>query len=138
MHTPHTHRKKDFRKWHDKKAMVHAKTHRVFFHEREIWFCHLGENVGFEQDGRGEEFLRPIVILKKFNNEVLWGIPLTKNERKENHPYYFVFVFRPGAPSAAILSQIRLIDAKRLKYKIGEIPESNFSALKAKIRQLLA
>ena len=128
--------KKDFIKWHKRKISVDGKEHRVFFHERGIWFCHLGENVGFEQDGRGDEFLRPIIILKKFNNEVLWGVPLTKIE-KENKPYYFTFLFQSGMKSTAILSQIRLIDAKRLKYKMGDIGEGDFRSLKAKIRQLL-
>ena len=137
MKSAHAPRKKDFQKWHDKKAYLHGKEHRVFFHEREIWFCHLGENIGFEQDGRGDEFLRPIVVLKKFNLEVLWGVPLTI-KGKEQHPYYFIFPFQEGKKSAVVISQIRLIDAKRLKYKIGEMPLYEFNSLKAKIRHLLA
>ncbi|TSC61505.1 MAG: hypothetical protein Greene041614_1040 [Parcubacteria group bacterium Greene0416_14] len=128
--------KKDFKKWHSQKAEVNDKQSRVFFHEREIWFCHLGENIGFEQDGRGKEFLRPVIILKKFNNEIFWGIPLTKM-KKQNEQFYFVFTFNEGIETTAILSQIRLVDAKRLKYKIGDVNQKNFGSLKAKIRQLL-
>ena len=102
--------KKDFQKWHSQKRHIENERPRVFFKEREIWFCHLGENVGFEQDGRGDEFLRPIVVLKKFNNE----------------------------KSVAILSQIRLVDAKRLKYKMGDMKVEYFKVLKNKIRQFLA
>ena len=129
--------KKDYKKWHPQKIKVNQKAERVFFHEREIWFCHLGENVGFEQDGRGEEFLRPALILKKFNNEIIWVVPLTKVKKKER-PYYFVFSFRRGVKSTAILSQLRLIDARRLKYITGDIGENDFVSLKAKIRQLIA
>ena len=57
--------KKDFKKWHTQKSDLHENKTRVFFHEREIWFTSLGANIGFEQDGRGDDFLRPIVILKK-------------------------------------------------------------------------
>ncbi len=129
--------KKDFGKWHGKKQMVENERPRVFFDARGIWFCYLGENVGFEQDGRGDEFLRPIVVLKKFNNEVLWAIPLTRTDKKNK--YYFPFSFQEeGGVSTAILSQIRLIDAKRLKYKIGDMKIGDFSVLKRKIRQLLA
>lgn len=129
--------KKDYQQWHRKKGAVNQKEIRVFFHDREIWFCHLGENIGFEQDGRGHEFLRPVIVLKKFNNEILWGIPLTRAKKKDR-PFYFTFSFRSGMESTAILSQIRLIDGKRLKYKIGEVSKEDFQFLKAKIRQLLA
>lgn len=128
--------KKDFKKWHGQKQDIENDRPRVFFSEREIWFCYLGENVGYEQDGRGEEFLRPVVVLKKFNNEVLWVIPLTKTQKKSK--YYFSFVFNTEKDmSVAILSQIRLVDAKHLKYKIGDIKISDFETLKNKIRQLL-
>ena len=98
---------------------------------------HLGENIGFEQDGRGVEFLRPVLVLKKFNNEISWVIPLTTS-RKGERPYLFIFSFRKKEKSTAILSQIRLIDAKRLKYKIGYMGCKDFESLKTKIKQLLA
>lgn len=130
--------KKDFKKWHEKKRLIHGEKPRVFFHERDIWFCHIGENIGFEQDGRGEEFLRPVLVLKKFNNEVLWIVPLTKAKKRHCPPHYFVFSFRSTVVSAAILSQVRLIDSKRLKYKIGVMTASDFEILKEKIKHLLA
>ena len=46
--------KKDFQKWHDKKSEVDRIKERPFLHVREIWFCHLGVNIGFEQDGNGD------------------------------------------------------------------------------------
>ena len=126
---------KDYKNWHGTKSFVNNDRPRVFFKEREVWFCYLGENVGFEQDGRGKEFLRPVIILKKFNNEVLWGVPLTKNTKAGK--YYFTFTLKNMA-STAILSQIRLIDAKRLKYTIGDSAIDEFKIFKKKIRQLIA
>jgi hypothetical protein len=126
---------KDYQKWTKIKTAVHNENPRVFFKEREIWFCHLGENIGFEQDGRGEQFLRPIIVLKKFNKELFWGIPLTKNEKVGK--YYKSFLLN-GNTSTAILSQFRLTDAKRLKYKIGDIAAVDLAEIKTKIRQFLA
>jgi len=126
---------KDFQKWHNKKEYIHNERPRVFYHEREVWFSYLGINIGFEQDGQGIQFLRPVIILKKFNNEVFWGIPLTK--AKKEGKYYFKFLFKSGKQSIAIISQLRLIDAKRLLYKIGDISEVDFAALKQKIRHLI-
>lgn len=127
---------KDFKKWHQHKEYIHHKRPRIFFHEREVWFAYIGVNIGFEQDGQGDKFLRSVVIIKKFNNEVAWCVPLTK-ARKEGK-YYFKFSFKIGEQSVAIISQVRLINAKRLLYKIGDISESDFSTLKKKIRQLIA
>lgn len=128
--------KKEFSLWHTKKTFVHNEKQRPYFSEREIWFCTMGENIGYEQDGRGENFLRPVLVLKKFNNEVLWAIPLTTNNKMGK--YYYNFKLKDKEPSTAILSQIRLIDGKRLQYKIGDMEQGNFEEIKIKIKQLLA
>ncbi|MBI4120004.1 MAG: type II toxin-antitoxin system PemK/MazF family toxin [Parcubacteria group bacterium] len=127
--------KKDFEKWHDKKTGIDRIEKRPFFHEREIWFCYLGVNVGFEQDGSGEDFQRPVVIVRKFNNEVCWIIPLSKTDKTGK--YYFSFSFGENTASVAIVSQIRLLDVRRLSRRIGEIKEGDFKELINKIKALL-
>jgi mRNA interferase MazF len=133
--------KKDYRTWTPlKKCLNNQEELRLSFDEREIWYCHLGENIGFEQDGRGELFLRPVVIIKKFNNEIFWGIPLTRTHKIL--PFYFSFVphlVSNDSPkeSTAILSQVRLTDARRLRRQIGRISEQDFSLLKEKFKALL-
>ena len=72
---------KDFDKWNETKKLVHKDGTDKFYHTREIWWCALGINVGFEQDGSGEEYRRPVLILKGFR--VL--------ELKE---IFFLFIFR--------------------------------------------
>jgi mRNA interferase MazF len=128
---------KDYTKWHKIKTDVNDLKDRVFFHEREIWFCYIGANVGFEQDGDKEEYLRPVLILRKFNNEIFWGIPLTKSDRVKEIKYYYSFSFVKNIISLAILSQIRLIDAKRLVRKVGDIKEEDFKNVKKKLKELL-
>ncbi|MEK7646324.1 MAG: type II toxin-antitoxin system PemK/MazF family toxin [Patescibacteria group bacterium] len=124
--------KKDFQKWHIQKYDLHENGSRVpFFNEKDVWFSLLRMNVGFEQDGKGEEFLRPVVILKKFNKETLWGIPLTS--RNKSGKYYFEFRHGIDSVSTANLSQLRLIDSKRLKYKIGSMSTKDFEELKKRI-----
>lgn len=128
---------KDFPAWSNEKNSLHTTKQRPFFHIREVWFCTLGVNIGYEQDGRGKEFLRPILVIRKFNNEVLWGVPLTTNQKTGK--YYFSFqIENKIEKSTAILSQLRLIDAKRLQYKVGVIEVKEFELLKTKLRQLLA
>ena len=125
--------KKDCANWNIKKIEVHHEKIRPFFHEREIWFCSLGVNVGFEQDG-GEGFLRPVVVVKKFNNDIAWCVPLTTRQKQGQ---YYVEVFINKKKGNAILSQLRLVDGKRLYYKVGDLDEAVFEEIKRKIRQLL-
>jgi len=134
---------KDFDRWNQRKKTLHANpTPRVYVHERELWFAHLGTNIGFEQDGRGDEPLRPILVLRKFNNEITWVLPLTRRHKAGN-PYYVAFEYiafpeiddAPLRPSVAILSQLRLLDIKRFRYKIGTVPTEMFGQIKEKTRQ---
>jgi mRNA-degrading endonuclease toxin of MazEF toxin-antitoxin module len=60
---------------------------------------------------------------------------LTKNNKIQR--YYFALNINNNT-STAILTQLRLIDAKRLQYKIGNISEKAFSEIKEKIKQLFA
>lgn len=127
--------KKDFKVWHNKKSRIDEVENRPSFHEREIWYCAIGVNVGFEQDGGGKDFLRPVIVFKKFNNEIFWALPLTHTQKDTK--YYFQFIFQGNTQSAAILSQVRLVDGRRLSHKIGDISEEDFEKLAKKFKALL-
>ncbi len=40
--------KKDFRRWTTKKEVLNDTEGTALFHEREVWWCALGVNIGFE------------------------------------------------------------------------------------------
>ena len=127
---------KDFQKWHGKKSHIDQIEHRPFFHEGEMWWCTLGINVGFEQNGHGDDFLRPVIVFRKFNNEVFWAIPLTRTDKKTKY-YFPLSSSKDGQISTAILSQIRLIDARRLSHIFGKVNKEDFVALTKKFKALL-
>ncbi len=59
----------DYYKWCDLKNKINFFNRKnLFFKEREVWYCYLGLNVGFEQDGKGDSFLRPVLVLRKLKN----------------------------------------------------------------------
>lgn len=127
---------KDFLNWHTKKSDIHNDTQsRVYFNEREIWWCSLGLNVGYEQDGKGQDFTRPVIILKQFNKEVFWALPLTTQLKIGK--YYFPVDLGDGRARRITLSQLRLVDAKRLRNKFSVLPENQFVALKKAVIALL-
>jgi mRNA interferase MazF len=53
---------KDFDRWNGRKKTLDGAEGTALFHEREVWWCALGVNIGFEQDGRGGDFERPAII----------------------------------------------------------------------------
>ena len=125
---------KDFAKWHELKIKLQKKQSKVFFHEREIWLCSLGLNLGYEQDGKKKAFTRPVIIIRKFNFDIFWGIPLTSKEKDGKYYYSFDFGSRR---SSGIISQVKLMDRKRLVRKLGIIKKKNFEELKKRITELL-
>ena len=58
--------KKDYLLWTKVKNKTNEKEARAKYNEREIWFANLGENIGFEEDGKGNDFIRPVLIIKGF------------------------------------------------------------------------
>lgn len=49
----------------------------------------MGQNIGFEQNGKGDNFVRPVIILKKFNKNMFFGIPLSTQIKDGKFYYYF-------------------------------------------------
>ena len=95
----------------------------------------MGINIGFEQDGKGEKFSRPVLVIKGFSKNVFLCVPLT-TKLKEGK-YYNDIILNDGVKRKVILSQIRLVDSKRLIEKVCTIDEMQFKIIKQKITQLI-
>lgn len=126
---------KQFDAWNDVKKSAEENNDIARFREKEIFATAIGQNVGFEQNGKGDEFLRPVLIYKKFSNRLFMGIPLSKTLK--DGVFYHSFEFQAGVISTAVLSQMRLFDAKRLRYRMGMINTENFETIKSKPGKLL-
>ena len=70
--------------------------------EREIWFANLGENIGFEEDGKGNDFTRPVLVLRVFNKNFCYVVPLSTTNKRGK--YYYPFDSKTGKISVALLS----------------------------------
>ena len=126
---------KNFDQWNEVKKKIHGQKPRVFYHEREVWWCSLGVNVGSEQDGTGKNFDRPVLILKGFNSEVFVALALTG--KKKEGKFYFYLGKIEDRDASAVLSQIRLIDTKRLIRKVSTLDEGLFLKLKSALKALI-
>lgn len=125
---------KDFNKWNEKKKIIDQKEipNGMFFNEREIWWGSLGVNVGYEQDGKNDDFERPLLIIKKFNRSIVWVLPLT-TIAKENKFHYKL----KSSGSLVILSQIRLVSTKRFLRLVETINENEFKEIVIRIKEFL-
>jgi len=123
---------KDFDKWNEKKKKINSKIEEeiLFFREGEIWWIHLGVNVGFEMDGKGIESMRPILIVKKYNQFSFLAVPLSTSPKKNKYRISVGVV--DGKNAVANLSQMRNIDSKRLINKIGHIEPDPLKIIKEK------
>lgn len=121
---------KDFDSWNERKKKIHTNEFTGFVHEREIWWCSLGFNVGDEEDGKNEDFERPVLVLKKFNRKIVLAVPLST--KIKDNPYYFPFTHE-GTKFAVILSQLRLLSTNRFARRIRKIDHTLFKQIKEKI-----
>ena len=125
---------KDFDLWGKYKKAVEKTEEIKLFHEREVWWCVLGLNIGSEQDGKGFLFQRPVLVVKKFNNRVLWVVPITHTHKM--NPYYYLLPEWGDGASAAVLSQLKLISNKRLIRKFGVLPVEEFDNVIEKLKHI--
>ena len=128
--------KKDFDSWNEEKKQTHDnENYRPLYREREVRWCRLGANIGFEQDGTGKDFSRPVLILKGFSRHVCLIIPLTTSKKK--NPYHFPIGDIGDRKASAIISQLRLIDTRRLDQQIGVIGKEIFEQIRKAVKDLL-
>ena len=123
---------KEFDNWNIKKKKLSI-TERVYFHKGDVWYLSIGKNIGDEEDGKNQNFERPVLITRKFNNNIFIGVPLTSQDK--NGKYYHKLISFSG--STAILSQVRLFDAKRLLRYIGKIDSNELKEIKIKIGKIV-
>jgi mRNA-degrading endonuclease toxin of MazEF toxin-antitoxin module len=116
---------KDFDIWNGNKKIIHLKNENKLYHERQVWWCSLGLNIGSEQDGAGVDFNRPVLILKGLSRETCLVIPLTTSSKKHHTRVQLGVV--DGKFASALLSQVRVVDTKRFVYKIGFIDQAIFN-----------
>jgi mRNA interferase MazF len=126
---------KDFSDWLVKKTAINDTSNRLFFHEREIWWTSIGYNVGDEEDGKGAEYSRPVLIFRKFNQSFFYGIPLSTTTRRGQ--YYLPFISNNGDTSVALLSHMRDYSAKRLLNKQGVMNKKDYIRLQAEMEKII-
>lgn len=125
---------KDFDNWIDEKKRIHQIENGKRYHEREVWWCSLGVNVGFEQDGTGKDKQRPVLIVRSMSQRTCYVVPLTTSAKQ--HRYRISVGIVNGKQATAIISQMRLIDTKRLINKLGYLDKETFQNIRKTVSDM--
>lgn len=118
---------KDFDGWNELKQRLNAAEEPVYFRDGEIWWAHLGANIGYKIDGKSASFARPVIVLRKYNKHSFLALPLTTNPK----PVAWKLPIGPiaGKPAFAVLSQLRNLDSRRLYQKVGSLRPDALEAI---------
>ena len=126
---------KDFDNWNKNKKHIHIKNENRLYHEREVWWCSLGVNIGFEQDGDDIMHERPVLILKGLSRNTCLVAPLTTSLKK--HKMRLPLGLIDNKLASVLISQIRVIDTKRLINKIAFVEHKIFEKIRKAAKDLL-
>ncbi len=127
---------KDFDNWNkNKKEIESLDNYLPFYKERQIRWCRLGLNIGYEQDGTNKEFSRPVLIIKGFSRYACLVVPLTTSSKK--NPYHIHIGDINGKDAYVIFSQIRLIDTRRLDELVETLNKEKYGKIRKAIKDLL-
>jgi mRNA-degrading endonuclease toxin of MazEF toxin-antitoxin module len=106
-----------------------------FLKEGEAWMSLVGKNIGWEQNGTGIRFSRPVLILRVFNNHMFWAVPLSS--RQKSLDFYFNFTDPLNQRVSAILAQMKLMSVKRLERKMYTLPQNCLLEIKDRLKKLI-
>ena len=112
-----------FLDWTKKKVGLHLDDRPIHVAEREIWWASLGQNIGTEVNGKHRHFERPVIVLKKVGQNMLFAIPASTVIKSGS--WYFTFSFH-GKAMSALLAQCRPLSCRRMIRKMGSIDTDIF------------
>lgn len=135
---------KNFIQWTNLKAIVHNNflNRPLYIHYKEgsIYHTYVGQNIGYEQDGKGWFFERPVLVVAGITQDLFWGVPLTTKNNMGRY-YHRLTTANYSEPiiSVAILSQLRVFDVARIQHRkpMGAIELSELRDIQTKLANIL-
>lgn len=126
---------KDFDKWNIRKKFIHFNESKPpLFKERDIWWVSIGVNIGFEEDGKNQNYVRPVLVIKKFNRDFFLGVPMST--KLKNNIYYIPVSLR-GKTVSVLTSQLRVFSSKRICNKLSELDSNDYNKVILNVKKML-
>jgi len=125
---------KDFDKWNLKKKDIEKLSKKFLFKTGDIWWCSVGLNVKTESCGKGEDYQRPVLVLRKLSAESFVGIPLSSKKKEGT---WFCEITMHEEKRYALLYQVRMFSANRFQRRLATLDDMDFKRIKEKLKALL-
>ena len=103
--------------------------------QNQIWWCNIGQNIGTEIYGKGDTFSRPVIIYKKLSKYNFLVIPCSTQIKTGS---WYVSFWHQQKQMIAVLSQIRVVDYRRINDFVGELDSDDIAKIKAGFCNLYA
>lgn len=99
-----------------------------------IYWTKIGKNVGCEVFGKNADFIRPVLVIKRFSikSSLFLGIPLSS--KIKNNPQSYIFTDSKGKKQNALLNQMRVFDTRRIVSRCSKINENELQKIRDKIK----
>ena len=125
----------NYDEWNEIKKKISSNCHKTpYYKDSDIWWISIGYNIGYEVFGKGKDYARPVLIIKKFNQYSFIGIPLsTKLKTNQSH----IPITVNNKTISALTSQIRIFSTKRNIYKHAELDEKDYMKVIENIRDII-
>jgi hypothetical protein len=117
-----------------KSSLIGAVSTPPRFNERDIWWCSIGINVGYEINGKNDPMERCVLVIKKYSNTMFFGLPLTTKQK--NYDSRFPTVVN-GVNADIILDQGRTFSANRLNRRERVIGYKEFDNVRRSLLDFL-
>jgi mRNA interferase MazF len=125
---------KEFDKWTVQKKILSGKAGATkYVKSGDVWWCALGVNIAHEQDGKDAEFVRPVLILKRFNQRLVLIVPLTHGTSQQN----FAVSFTTRETHVLLVNQIRALSTNRLLRRAFRLPDRKFDSVRGEVFKIL-
>jgi len=129
---------KKYDEWNEVKKSITKNQAKFRIKQREIYWVKIGQNVGDEEYGKGEDFARPVIVIKKLTHDLFVGIPTTTTIK--NNDYFHAFNYdnrqKGNIEVSAMILQFKTFSMKRMMGKIGMVNKNDFEKILEKSRGL--
>jgi mRNA interferase MazF len=130
----------EYDKWNEVKKETVKSVMRLTIKPRDIYWAKIGQNIGHEEYGKGDNFLRPIIVVRQPTSDLFLGVPTTSTKKEDNdyfHRINYKNKLEENTNSSAMLLQLKAFSKKRLLNKIGTVNKDEFKIIIDKLKRLV-
>jgi len=130
----------EYDEWNIIKKEITKKSIKIGIKPREIFWVKIGQNIGDEEYGKGKNFTRPVIVIRKLTSGLFIGIPTTT--KLKNNDYFHQFKYKTKKENylnvSAMILQFKVFSIKRVTNKIGMVNKEDFKKIVEKSQKIFA